>query len=254
MQMRSGSNLDYVQVNKKHWNSAYQRYNPERAKYLKLIKAGYPYLEKTEPKIGRYLRNIKGKKIIVPQFGDGLLLLACAKKGALVTGVDISSEQIRLAKKGARYCGVDVVLIESDWQRLPKTVSDNSFDIAVTECGIFIWIKSLDAWMRNAYRVLKKGGRLIVSDFHPLAMCTKDQQNGESVILARSYFDQQPQICHEKDAPPSIEFMWKLSDIINAAIDAGFHLDHLEEYYVKEKAKKTPMIPTDFLIVATKGN
>jgi len=249
--MKPESRLDYVQVNKKHWNIAHQRYNPERAKYLKLIKDGYPYLEKVEPKIGPYLRRIKGKKIIVPQFGDGLLLLACAKKGALVTGVDISNEQIRLAKEGARYCGVDVVLIEADWQKLPKTVPDNSFDVVVTECGIFIWIKSLDAWMKNAYRVLRRGGRLIVSDFHPLSMCTEDKRNGESIIVTRSYFDQQPRIRHEKGVPPSIEFTWKLSDVINAAIEAGFHIDHVEEYYAKEKAGRTPMIPTDFLIAAT---
>jgi len=250
--MKPENDLDYVQVNKKHWNSAYQHYNPERAKYLKLIKAGYPYLKKIEPKIEPYLRKIKGKKIIVPQFGDGLLLLACAKKGAMVTGVDISSEQVRLAKEGAKCCGVDVVLIEADWQRLPKTVPNNSFDIVVSECGIFIWIKCLDAWMKNAYRVLRKAGRLIVSDFHPLSMCTKDQRNRESVILTRSYFNQQPRIHHEKGVPPSIEFTWKLSDIINAAIDAGFHIDHIEEYYVKEKARRTPMVPTDLLIVATK--
>jgi len=250
--MRSRSGLDYVQVNKKHWNSEHARYNPERAKYLNLIKAGYPYLKKVEPKVGPYLRKIKGKKIIVPQFGDGLLLLACAVKGALVTGVDISKKQIRLAKEGARHCGVDVVLIEADWQRLPKTVPNNSFDIAVTECGIFIWIKNLDAWMKNAYRVLRKGGRLIVTDFHPLSLCTEDKQNGESVIFTRSYFDQQPVIRHEKGVPPSIEFTWKLSDVINAAIDAGFHIDHVEEYYVKEKTGRIPMVPTDFLIAATK--
>lgn len=250
--MRSRIDSDYIKVNKKHWNSAYQRYNPERTKYLKLIKAGYHYLEKAEPKIEPYLRNIKGKKIIIPQFGDGLVLLACAKKGALVTGVDISSEQIRLAKEGARHCGVDVVLIASDWQRLPKTVPDNSFDIAVTECGIFIWIRSLDAWMKNAYRVLRKGGRLIVSDFHPLSMCTETRQNGESVIFTRSYFDQQPQIRHKEGVPPSIEFMWKLSDIINAAIDAGFCIDHVEEYCAEEKARRIPTIPTDFLLVATR--
>ncbi len=250
--MRSGNDFGYVQVNKRHWNSAHQRYNPDRAKYLKLIKTGYPYLEKVEPKIEPYLRRIRRKKIIVPQFGDGLLLLACAKKGALVTGVDISSEQIRLTKKGARYCGVDIVLIEADWQRLPQSIPDNSFDIVVTECGIFIWIKNLDAWMKNAYRVLGKGRRLIVSDFHPLSMCTEAKRNGESVIFTRSYFDQQPQIRHEEGVPPSIEFTWKLSDIINAAIDAGFRIDRVEEYCVEEKAGRVPMIPTDFLLVATK--
>jgi len=250
--MKAKGNADYVQVNKKHWDAIAERGNPERAKYLKLIRDGYPYFEKVEPKVAGHLGSIKGKRIIVPQFGNGLVLLACAKKGASVTGVDISSRQVQRAKEGARYCRVKVDIIEADWQRLPKGIRDNSFDIAVTECGIFIWIKDLDAWMRNAYRVLRKGGRLIVSDFHPLAIITEGWREEGPVSFARSYFDQQPQLHHENDAPNSIEYTWKLSDIINATIDAGFHVDRVEEYYVEGKAAKTPMIPTDLLIVATK--
>lgn len=251
--MKAESYSDYVQVNKKHWNVTARHSNPERRKYLKLIRDGYPYLENIEPKISPYLRDIKGKEIIVPQFGDGLVMLACAKKGAHVTGVDISTEQIRLAKKGAQYCGVDIALIEADWQKLPKKIrGGNSFDIVVTECGMFIWIKRLEAWMKNAYRVLRKGGRLIVSDFHPLSMCTEELSDGKSIVFTRSYFDQTPHVHHEKAKPPSIEFTWKLSDIINAAAEAGFHIDRIEEYYVKEKAAKVPMMPTDFLIIATK--
>lgn len=250
--MKASSNSDYVQANERHWNAIAETSNPERKKYLKLIKDGYPYLENIEPKISPYLQNIKGKDIIVPQFGDGLAMLACAKKSAKVTGVDISIKQIGLAEQGAQYCGVDITLIEADWQKLPKKIRDNSFDIAVTECGIFIWIKSLEAWMKNAYRVLRNGGRLIVSDFHPLSMCTEEGSNGKSIIFTRSYFDQAPHVHHEKGKPPSIEFTWKLSDVINAAVDAGFHIDRIEEYYVKEKANRVPMVPTDFLIAATK--
>ena len=61
-----------------------------------------------------------------------------AKKGAIVTGVDLSSEQVRLARKAAKYIGVDVELVEADWQDLPRSISKNYFDLVVTECGIFI--------------------------------------------------------------------------------------------------------------------
>lgn len=218
---------------------------------LKEIRDGTPYLEKWEPKIGPYLKHIRGKRIIVPQFGDGLVMLACAKKGAVVTGVDFSKEQVRLAKEAATYCRVNVNLVEADWQNLPKNIPNNHFDLAVTECGIFIWIKNLDAWMRNAYRVLKTGGELIVSDFHPLSMIA-DEKDGK-VTFDRSYFDQNPKIYQpEENTPPAVEFLWKLCDIINAAIRAGFQIDCVEEYYVEKEAKKVPRLPTDFLLVATK--
>jgi SAM-dependent methyltransferase len=212
-----------------------------------------PYLEKIEPKIFPYLQDITGRRIIVPQFGDGLVMLACAKSGAIVTGVDISSEQVELAKEGADYCGVHLTLVKADWQDLPKKVPRDHFDLVVTECGIFIWIKDLDAWMKNAYRVLKKRGRLVVSDFHPFNLVS--ERKGEKVVIERSYFDQNHPINHlasEENDPPSLEFLWKLSDIINAAIEAGFRIDRVEEFYVAEETKRIPLVPTDFLLTATK--
>jgi len=251
--MKSNSASNRVKINKRHWDATAIRDWERRADLLKQIKDGAPYLEITEPKIAPYLRDVSGKKIIVLQFGDGLVLLACAKKGALVTGVDFSSEQVRLARKAAKYCGVNVKLVKADCQNLPKSIPNSYLDLAVAECGIFIWIENLDAWMKNAHRVLKSSGKLVVSDFHPISICATGWREGEAVTFTRSYFDQQPQVCREENAPPSIEFMWKLSDVINAAIDAGFQIDHVEEYYIKEKIKKVPpFIPTDFLLVATK--
>jgi len=249
--VRSEAPKDHVLTNKKHWDAVAKRERSNKTDMFKQIRDGASYIEKWEPKIGPYLKRIKGKKIIVPQFGDGLVMLACAKKGAVVTGVDLSSEQIRFAREAAEYCGVDVKLVEADWQNLPKSIPDNHFDLAVTECGIFIWIEKLDVWMRNAYRVLKKGGKLIVSDFHPLSIIT-DEKDGK-VTFRRSYFDQRPEVYQsEKHVPPSIEFRWKLSDVINAAIRAGFRIDCVEEYYVEREDKKVPLLPTDFLLAATK--
>jgi SAM-dependent methyltransferase len=249
--VRSEAPKDYILTNKRHWNAIAKRERANKTEMFRQIKEGSSYLEKWEPKIGPYLKDIEGKKIIVPQFGDGLVMLACAKKGAVVTGIDLSHEQVGLARKAAMYCGVDVNLVEADWQNLPQSIPDNHFDLAVTECGIFIWIADLDAWMRNAYRVVKKGGKLIVSDFHHLSLIA-DEKDGK-VTFKRSYFDQSPEICQSKEgAPPSVEFRWKLSDIINAAIRAGFGIRYVDEYYVEEENKKVPLLPTDFLLVATK--
>jgi len=242
-----------IRINKQHWNAIAAKKWAEEANLREEIKQGAPYLDRVEPKMAPYLRDIRGKRIIVLQFGDALVLLACAKKGALVMGVDFSSEQIRLAKKTAKECGVKVKLVRADCQSLPKSVPSSYFDVAVAECGIFNWIESLDAWMKNAFKVLKKGGRLVISDFHPMSICAEEWREGEEVRFVRSYFDQQPQVRREEGLPPSVEFVWKLSDVVNAAIEAGFKVDRLEEYYIQEKVKKgLPLIPTDFLLVATK--
>lgn len=110
---------------------------------LEQIRNDSPFIEEVEPKLAPYLRSPQGKKVFVPQFGDGLVMLACAKRGANVTGVDLSNEQIRLAEESSAYCGVNVNLLEADTQRLPEEVPIDYFDIAVAECGILGWIGSL---------------------------------------------------------------------------------------------------------------
>jgi SAM-dependent methyltransferase len=186
---------EYLEVNKKHWNVWARRDWPYKKKLLEQIRNGGPFIEEVEPRLVPYLKNIQGKKVFVPQFGDGLVMLACAKRGAIVTGVDSSSEQIRLAEKAMAYCGVDVNLLEADIQKLPTYVPSDYFDIAVTECGIFGWIGNLDALMSNVYKVLKNGGKLVVSDFHPLSVLQKKKRGKwplREVILTKvqRLFDQ----------------------------------------------------------------
>lgn len=242
---------DSVQVNKRHWDVWARRDWPYKTERLKLIKESGQYLEEFEPKLAPYLQDIKGKNVIVLQFGDGLVMLTCAKRGATVTGVDLSAEQIKMAKEAAAYCDVAVDLIEADCQNLPATVQSDHFDFAVAECGIFCWIQNPKTWMRSAYRVLKYGGILALSDFHGVSQVA--EENEGRVTFRKSYFDQGPQTrTHENHVPPSIEFVWKLSDIINAAIQAGFKIDRVEEFYWEKEGTKAPLLPTDYLLVATK--
>jgi 2-polyprenyl-3-methyl-5-hydroxy-6-metoxy-1,4-benzoquinol methylase len=111
---------NYIQINKRHWDALAKRDWAKKAELRKQIRDGADYIEMMEPKLGPYLKDIAEKKVIVLQFGDGLLMLACAKKGAVVTGVDFSREQVRLARKAAAFCGVDVNLVEADCQNFLK--------------------------------------------------------------------------------------------------------------------------------------
>ncbi len=126
--MRSRDFSDDIRINKKHWDEIAKRDNPRRAEFLRKIRDNYLYLEEIEPKISSYLQNIRGKKIIVPQFGDGAVMLACAKRGAIVTGVDLSSEQVRLAKEGADYCGVQLTL----WKQIGNICPRGFLEIILT--------------------------------------------------------------------------------------------------------------------------
>jgi len=242
---------DYLQINKRHWDAlAVEKWHEMKTELPHIVQDPDSCLERWEPHMFPYLRHIKGTRVIVLQFGDAAMVLACAKKGAEVTGVDLSSEQIRLAKKAAKFCRVNVKLVKADCQNLPDSIPQSYYDLAIAECGIFIWIADLDAWMRNAYKVLKRGGKLLAQDFHPLYHCIKKE--GEVINIKRSYFDQTPEVYYPKEkVPPGITFTWKTSDVINAAIDAGFQVDHLVEFYDGPK-EGLDLIPNKYFFAATK--
>ena len=247
---------DHIRINKLHWDAvAIKNWPSKEAELPDIVRDPDSFLERVEPHLFPYLKDIHGKRVIVLQFGDGHVMLACALKGAEVTGVDLSTEQVRLARKAAKLCGADVKLVEADCQNLPDSISGSYFDLAVAECGIFIWIENLDAWMRNAYRVLVKGGKLLAQDFHPISFVAMDwRAKIEDGIVAfrKSYLDQSPEVYQpEEGMPLAVEFTWKISDVVDAAIDAEFRIDHLEEFYDRPE-ESLNLIPNKYLLVATK--
>nr|ADQ54417.1 methyltransferase type 11 [uncultured marine crenarchaeote E37-7F] len=214
---------EIITTNKKHWDAIAIKNKVKKKRELSnIIRDPDAFLQRVESHLFPYLKDIEGKRVLVLQFGDAHVLFACALKGAEVTGVDFSSEYIQLAREAAKICKVNVTLVEADCQALPETIPDSSFDYAVPECGIFIWIANLNAWMSNAHLKLKKGGTLLVQDFHPLSIITKDfrvKLNDGIITLRKSYLDQTPELyLSEDDLPPAVQYNWKISDVINAQL------------------------------------
>ncbi|MDH7563808.1 MAG: hypothetical protein QHH24_02850 [Candidatus Bathyarchaeota archaeon] len=89
----------------------------------------------------------------------------------------------------------------------------------------------------------------------PIFLITEEKAG--VVTLRKSYFKQRPTTLnhefwgYDEDIPPAVEYLWKL-DIIDTAIKARFRIDCIEEFCYERKTKGAPLLPTDFLLVATK--
>ncbi len=134
-------------------------------------------------------RPKEGEKALDLGCGTGVYSILLAEKGLDVTGLDISPYMLREAGKKIEDKDLSIEFMEGNLLRLP--FADETFDL-VLAVTVFEFLREPERAAREAWRVVKKGGRFILgvlarespwSEFYE-----KEGQKGNSVWQKARFF------------------------------------------------------------------
>ena len=188
---------------------------------------------------------------------------SCGKKavplailGADVTVFDISEDNRRYALETAAAAGVHLGYEVCDILEIDMETYGNRFDVVFMEGGVLHYFQDLDGFMGILYALLKNGGRMICSDFHPFTKIADILQFGQpsmSYFSTEAFEGEMPHArFHEESVRakmPKCKYRkYTVSEIINSVIGAGFTLRRFDEH----PAWTDGRLPGEFTLTAGK--
>jgi SAM-dependent methyltransferase len=167
-------------------------------------------------------------QVVHLQSGHGLEDAALVQAGAKsVLGIDYSSTAAGAAQRRANELGLACRYIVGTVPGVP--LADSTADLVYTGKGALIWMQDLDAWAREAARLLRPSGHLFLYEGHPAVPLWTWDEDTPRIRADRSYFAR----THVNDTFPALgasEWQWTLGQVVTAVTTAGMELRSLAEY------------------------
>jgi SAM-dependent methyltransferase len=172
------------------------------------------------------LPELAGLDVVDLGCGTGYWCAWFARLGARPVGLDLSVEQLATARLLQEEHGLEFPLVHASAEAPP--LQDASFDVVFSEYGAAIWCDPY-AWIPQAHRLLRPGGRLIFLCNSVLAMlCAPPSEEPVGETLVR------PQLgLHriEWPEPDGIDFHLPHGEMVRHLGETGFQVEALHELY-----------------------
>ncbi|MEU4377798.1 class I SAM-dependent methyltransferase [Pseudonocardia alni] len=183
--------------------------------------------------------DVTGLDLVHLQCHVGQDTLSWARRGARhVTGLDFSAPAIDAAIDLADQLGLNerAHFVTAEVLDAARVLGDNRFDIVYTGHGALMWVPDIHAWAATVAALLRPGGRLYLTEFHPLTDVLDDEHGTRA---QRDYFTRG---ARTYDSPgtyadwnaatthnTATEWHHTLGDILTAIASAGLKIDFVHE-------------------------
>jgi SAM-dependent methyltransferase len=180
------------------------------------------------------LADIDGKHVLHLPCRTGEATADLIALGALVTGIDPSEQALALAREQVP----DAAFFQAEIYELPLQLRRRRFPVVYAGEGALALVPDLGVFATTVIAALRKGGRLLLCDRHPVLDCI----DPVGLRWRESYFE---------------EGRRRLGEIVTAFVGAGLTLVALDELPPPTRepgGRHDPRIPGEFMLQATKSS
>ena len=184
--------------------------------------------------------EVAGKDLLHLQCHFGLDTLSWARRGARVTGADISERGIEQARALAAETGLEATFVVSDVVDLPANL-EGDFDVVFTSFGVLNWLPDVPRWAEVVANFVRPGGFFYIAEAHPFAWAFDDDAGVTELHLGYHYWPRPEPLefsggesYADSDAPvdgkPEYAWQHSMGEIVTSLAAAGLRIEFLHEH------------------------
>lgn len=234
--MEPGDDIDLdgqLEANRRNWDERVPIHVRSAFYDTAGFRAGRDSLAPHEPlEVG----DVDGLDLVHLQCHLGHDTISWARRGAHVTGVDFSQPAVDAARELAADVGVDARFERIDVYEAPDVLSA-TYDVVYTSHGVLTWLPDVGRWAETVAALLRPGGFLYLSEFHPITWGLGD----DDLTFQHDYFHgpgpvrwEEPGTYADEDAVTEhdVTYEWNhgLGAVVTALVSQGLRLEFLHEH------------------------
>jgi ubiquinone/menaquinone biosynthesis C-methylase UbiE len=199
------------------------------AKYLEHLETSWNSLYE-RPAVIERLPELKNKNVLDAGCAAGYFTKYALNRGASVTAIDISQKMLDRLVQNTKTGNLKTYRADLS-QPLP-ILKDNEFDCIICSMTIH-YLKDWGPTLAEFYRVLKTGGRLVISTLHPLAtyLFFKPQSYFETMLVSVPWTGKTAQLLNVR------YYIRPFYEVLYPITQSGFKIVSIDEPLPGEECK-----------------